>query len=272
MVTDIYLGTQGWSYSAWVGPFYPRGTSQSRMLHVYGRAFATVEVDSTFYAVPAEPIVREWRERVPDGFVFSLKVPQEITHTRQLVETSGVLDQFLERADLLGDRLGPLLIQLSPAFRATQEHRSVLDEFVSALPTRYQWAIEFRDPKWITSEMLDRLRARNVALALVEGRWIRRRMMLDLVNRPTADFAYVRWMGPSRTITDYSHVQEDRERELALWADALRALRARVRAVFGYFNNHFQGHSPHSVRTLQRLLGQKPVEPRALQEQVELFG
>lgn len=272
MAESVYLGTQGWSYAAWVGPFYPQGTVQAGMLQVYGRAFSTVEVDSTFYSVPPAPVVREWRDRVPDGFIFSLKVPQEITHTRQLVGARDVLDQFLERADLLDDRLGPLLIQLSPGFRATAEHRSTLEEFAKALPTGYRWVVEFRDPKWITSDLLDLLRDRNIALALVDGRWIRRRVMLDLIHRPTADFAYVRWMGPSRTITDYSRIQVDREHEMALWAEALRGLGARVRTVFGYFNNHFQGHSPHSVRVLQRLLGQEPVEPQALQEQAELFG
>ncbi len=272
MEGDVYLGTQGWSYPAWVGPFYPRGTTQSAMLRMYARAFRSVEVDSTFYGIPPAPVVREWRERVPDGFLFSLKLPQEITHTRQLVDVEEMLTQFLDRAALLDDRLGPLLVQLSPAFRATEEHRSILTDFLNTLPKAQHWAIEFRDPKWITSSMLDELRVRNVALALVDGRWIRRRVMLDLVHRPTADFAYIRWMGPSRTITDYSHVQIDQERELSVWAEAVRALRTRVRAVFGYFNNHFQGHSPQSVRSLQTLVGQQPVEPQALQDQVELFG
>lgn len=272
MPESVYLGTQGWSYAAWVGPFYPLGTAQPGMLQVYGRAFSTVEVDSTFYAVPPAPVVREWRDRVPVGFIFSLKIPQEITHTRQLVDTTGVLKQFLERVDPLGDRLGPFLVQLSPGFRATDEHWSVLERFVNSLPVGYRWAIEFRDPKWITSDLLALLSGRNIALALVDGRWIRRRVMLDLIHRPTADFAYIRWMGSSRTISDYSRVQVDREHDVTLWAEALRALGTRVRTVFGYFNNHFEGHSPHSVRVLQRLLGQEPVEPRALQEQAELFG
>jgi uncharacterized protein YecE (DUF72 family) len=269
---DLLLGTQGWSHPAWVGPFYPAGTPQSSFLSVYARAFSTVEADSTFYAVPAAPIVREWRERVPDGFVFSLKVPQEITHTRQLVDVREVLAQFLERAELLGDHLGPILVQLSPAFCVTEERRTVLEQFLRELPGGYRWAVEFRDPRWITDAVLDWLRVRNVAVALVDGRWVRRRVMLELAARPTANFAYVRWMGPSRALADYSRVQLDRERELAQWAAAVRSLRGQVRTIFGYFNNHFQGHGPHSVRALQRLVGQTPVEPRALHEQVELFS
>lgn len=270
--TPVLLGTQGWSYSAWVGPFYPKRTAQAAMLGLYARAFPTVEVDSTFYGIPAEPVVREWRERVPKGFVFSLKVPQEITHTRQLVDVEPAISQFLSRVDLLEDRLGPLLVQMSPAFRATAEHRSILAAFLEGLPRAYRWVFEFRDAKWITADVLDLLHRRQVALALVDGRWLRRHVVMGLVRRPTADFGYVRWMGPTRTIIDYSRVQVDRSAELTSWAEAIRTLRSRVRTIFGYFNNHFEGHGPHSVRELQRIVGQVPVEPGALQTQVELFG
>ncbi len=272
MTAEVLLGTQGWGYPAWVGPFYPHGTKQAGMLQIYSRAFRTVEVDSTFYGTPPEAVVREWRERVPQDFVFALKIPQEITHTRQLTDVQELLNQFLERARLLGDTLGPLLVQLSPAFRATDEHESILAEFIGQLPAEFRWAVEFRDPRWVTTAMLERLRSHNIALALVDGRWIRRRTVLDLIRQPTADFAYIRWMGPTRSIIDYSRVQVDRDRELAQWGDAIRALAERVRTVYGYFNNHFQGHSPQSARSLQRAVGQTPMDPKALRQQVELFS
>lgn len=268
----VLLGTQGWSYPAWIGPFYPKGTAQAAMLALYAKAFSTVEVDSTFHGIPAETVVREWRERVPKGFLFSLKIPQEITHTRQLVDVEPLLTRFLTRVDVLEDRLGPLLVQMSPGFRATAEHRSVLTAFLEGLPTGYRWVIEFRDPKWITADTLDLLHERAVALALVDGRWLKRRVVLDLTRRPTTQFGYLRWMGPTRSILDYSHVQVDRGAELTRWAEAIRALRSRVPTVFGYFNNHFEGHGPHSVRELERIVGQKPVEPRSRQAQVELFS
>lgn len=269
---EVSLGTQGWSYPAWVGPFYPEGTPQASMLQLYAKAFQTVEVDSTFYGLPPTPVVTEWSARVPEDFVFSLKLPQAITHTNQLVDVDELIEQFLERVRLLGAHLGPLLVQLSPAFRATDGNRFVFREFLNRIPGDFRWAVEFRDGRWIDSDLLEQLRAKNVALALVDGRWLRRRVVLDLVHRPTADFAYIRWMGPSRRITDYSHVQIDRESELSTWARAIEALRKRVRTVYGYFNNHFQGHSPQSVRDMQQRLGQTPVPPASLQEQVELFS
>jgi uncharacterized protein YecE (DUF72 family) len=110
-----------------------------------------------------------------------------------------------------------------------------------------------------------------VALALTDARWIPRRQMIALAERPTADFAYLRWMGPNRDIVDYSRIQVDRTRELELWAQALRALAPRVRTAYGFVNNHFAGHSPASGRDLQRLLGQTPVMPDQLGEQFSLF-
>jgi uncharacterized protein YecE (DUF72 family) len=110
-----------------------------------------------------------------------------------------------------------------------------------------------------------------VALALTDARWIPRKTMLSLAARPTADFAYLRWMGPNREIVDYSRIQHDRTKELEEWSEAILLLIQKVTAVSGYVNNHFAGHSPYSARQLQRLLGQRPVEPGELGEQISLF-
>jgi uncharacterized protein YecE (DUF72 family) len=139
------------------------------------------------------------------------------------------------------------------------------------LPRDLRWAVEFRDPRWLDDQTVALLAAHEVALALVEGRWLRRERVLGLAERPTAPFAYVRWLGPDRRIVDYSHVQASRDEEMGLWSTALQALRGRVRQVFGYFNNHFQGHAPDSARRMQRQLGQDVVEPEALREQGDLF-
>lgn len=238
---------------------------------MYARAFSTVEVDSTFYAIPAEPVIHSWRERAPDGFMFALKVPQEITHEKRLIGVESLLQRFCSRANLLGTTLGPILIQLSPEFHPNWANREALRAFLELLPIRHRWALEVRHPGWLDGETLDLLRSRGVALALADGRWIKRAMVQELAIEPTADFAYVRWMGEQRRITDFSHVQIDREDELATWRGVLQSLAGRVRSVYGYFNNQYQGHSPQSARRMQQLLGQTVVEPEWLQEQVELF-
>lgn len=269
---SVLVGTQGWNYPAWVGPFYPPATRAADMLRVFARAFPTVEVDATFYGTPAEYVVRGWRERVPPEFRFALKVPQSITHERRLVDATDLLEQFLSRVRLLGDRLGPLLLQMPPDWAPTPVARAALDGFVPELPTDVRWAMEFRDPRWLRPEVLELLRTHGVALTYAEGRWVRREQMLALTESPTADFAYVRWMGPDRALTDFSHVQANRDDVFKPWVEALRALRPRVRTVYAYFNNHFQGHAPGSARRLQEALGEEPVAPAALREQGDLFN
>ncbi|MBI4420584.1 MAG: DUF72 domain-containing protein [Gemmatimonadetes bacterium] len=270
-MAGILLGTQGWNHPAWVGPFYPHGSKAGELLPTYARAFSTVEIDATFYAIPAEPIVAGWREQAPPGFTFALKVPQEITHEKRLVDVDQRLARFLHRVRGLGDRLGPLLLQMSPDFRPTEAMRGVLKSFLATLSSEFRWAIEFRQPHWLSSETMDILREHRVALTLVDGRWIRRGVVLDLALEPTSDFSYVRWMGPARKLTDHSRVQVERTRELTVWANALRVLAERVGVVYGYFHNHFQGHAPASAREMQRLVGIEPVEPAMLREQAELF-
>lgn len=266
---ELRLGTQGWNYAAWTGSFYPSGTRAPDFLRTYARAFDTVEVDSTFYAVPPTSTIRGWASRTPSHFRFTLKLPQEITHERRFVDAGDVLQLFAERARELGERLGPILIQCSPDFSPVE--RDALAAFLPQLPPDLQFAIEFRQRGWIADEHLALLRTHRVALALSDGRWIPRKWLLQLCERPTADFSYLRWMGPDRAITDYSHLQVDRSAELDAWAAMIPVLLSQVRTVYGFVNNHFAGHSPASVRMLQERLGLPTIDPQDIGEQASLF-
>lgn len=269
MTSRIRLGTQGWNYDAWVAPFYPVGTRPADYLAVYARAFDTVEVDSTFYAVPPAKTVRGWYDRTPDGFSFALKLPQEITHERRLRDCADIAELFFDRARELGTKLGPVLVQLGPDFGPAE--LPALANMLPTLPRDIKFAIEFRQRAWINDGVLALLAEHGVALTLTDARWVPRKQMLALAGRPTADFTYIRWMGGNRDIVDYSRIQIDRSRELEQWAGVL-AILAKVRVkVYGYVNNHFAGHSPQSVRELQRMLGQTPKEPESLGEQMTLF-
>src|SRR6185503_6370716 len=147
MAASIRLGTQGWNYDAWVGPFYPEGTKPADFLGVYSRAFDTVEVDSTFYATPPSKTLRGWAQRTPPNFVFALKLPQEITHVRRFRDVDSLANEFLDRARELGEKLGPILIQLGPDFGPTE--LPALAKFLPTLPSDIAFAIEFRDKTWI---------------------------------------------------------------------------------------------------------------------------
>ena len=268
MTGRLRIGTQGWNYEAWVGPFYPIGTRPSDFLSVYARAFDTVEVDSTFYAIPPAKTVRGWADRTPKGFVFALKLPQEITHERRLRDAEDVAQLFFDRARELGEKLGPVLIQLGPDFGEVE--LPALAHFLPRLPGDIRFAIEFRQKGWIHDGVLALLAEHNVALALTDARWISRKQMMSLAERPTADFVYIRWMGPDRSIVDYSRIQVDRTREVELWSSVITPM-VEKRDIYGYVNNHFAGHSPATARDLQRLLHQTPVDPEQLGEQMSLF-
>lgn len=269
----VRVGTQGWNYAAWLGGFYPEGTRPADFLGVYARAFDTVEVDSTFYATPPESTVRGWAERTPPGFVFALKVPREVTHERRLVGAEEPVAEFFERVRALGEKLGPVLVQLGPDFQPGE--LGALRGFLPHVPRDLRVAVELRSHKWVDRrvlyDVLALLAEHEVALALSDGPWIPRDILLSLAERPTAGFHYVRWMGPDRSITDHSHVQADRGEEERAWAEVLRRVAERGVEVFGYASNYWAGHAPASARGMQRRLGLDVVDPRELGEQTTLF-
>lgn len=264
----IYIGTQGWNYEGWTGPFYPRGTAKKDMLGLYSKIFNTVEIDSTFYAIPAAGSVNNWVERTPADFKFSVKLVSEITHKNRLHASENILNHFLDRIRMFGDKLGSILIQLPPDF-SPAERRS-LSSFLKLLPKGFNFAVEFRDSNWLETDVRAELKSYNAALTLTDSKWISRERSLELVDDPTAGFAYIRWLG-LRELTDYSRVQIDRTRELEQWAGAVGKLAAKVPLIFGYFNNHFQGHSPASSNLFKQMIGLESVSPQELVIQPTLF-
>ena len=264
----IYIGTQGWNYEGWEGPFYPRGTSKKEMLVLYSKVFNTVEIDSTFYAIPAASSVLGWAERTPADFKFSVKLPSEITHKNRLQGSEDYLKHFLDRIRLLGNKLGSILIQLPPDFSPSE--RRPLSSFLKLLPAGFNFAVEFRDRAWLDVDIQAELKSYNVALTLTDSKWIDREQSFELIDNPTAPFAYVRWLGP-RELTDYSRVQIDRTVELGQWSKAFKKLAKQVPLIFGYFNNHFQGHSPASGNQFKQMIGQPVTSPQELVIQPSLF-
>jgi uncharacterized protein YecE (DUF72 family) len=268
MRAKTFLGAQGWNYEDWVGTFYPRGTKTKEMLSLYAKVFDTVEVDSTFYAIPSENSVKGWAERTPASFNFSLKLPSEITHKNRLRDSQSILEQFIQRINLLEDKLGCVLIQLPPDFSPNEQ--TAFANFIDLLPTQLRFAVEFRDANWLNEQTINTLARKNVALTLTDSRWIHRTASFRFIENYPADFAYVRWLGP-RELTDYSRIQLDRSRELSQWAESFAALRERVTQIYGYFNNHFQGHSPGSCNMFKEMLGLPVISPESLIKQPSLF-
>jgi uncharacterized protein YecE (DUF72 family) len=251
-MSDLYLGTQGWSYESWVGNFYPQGAPAASWLELYAAQFNTVELDTTFYAVPRASSVAGWRTRTPVEFRFAAKFPRLITHEKQLADCRDETLAFLEAMTGLGDKLGPLLLQMPPSFSANQA--GALSAYLEELPTGFRYSLEIRHRSWLAKDALPKLLAllekQAVALCLVQHAWMPR------LDEATAPFTYIRWLGRREDIPDddFSKVRIPRDAQLDAWAaQVARYLSAGV-IVYGYFNNHYQGHSPASVRALQTRL------------------
>lgn len=269
------IGCQGWNYDDWTTKaggetvFYPRGTRSQAMLESYSLIFDTVEVDSTFYAIPASSAVENWYKKTPEGFTFSLKMPQEITHEYNLREAVfPVLNEFCERVLLLKEKLGVVLVQLPPHFDATKENAAALREFLRELPKEIRFAVEFRNREWLVDWTFEELEKNRVALCLVEGAWLPREKMFEAIEKPTADFAYARFMG-ERDLTTFDRVVRAQDANLQMWKAEIERLKERD--VFVYFSNFYEGFAPASVNKLKDLFNQKIISPSSLENQKSLF-
>ena len=271
----IEVGCQGWNYDDWTTKagsetvFYPRGTRSEQMLEIYAKVFETIEVDSTFYAIPASSSVESWHKKTPENFSFSLKLPREITHEYGLREPSfPVLHEFCERVSLLEDKLGVILVQLPPGFEASKENAQALREFLTELPKKIRFAVEFRNREWLVDWTFDEFEKHNVAVCPVEGSWIPRQLMFEAMTKKTADFSYIRFMG-ERDLTTFDRIVRPQDTHLQMWKDEIEKLK--TKDIYVYFSNFYEGFAPASVNKLKELFGQKTVEPGSLETQKSLF-
>lgn len=272
--SKIQIGCQGWNYADWVtkaggeAVFYPRGTKPAEMLEIYARAFETVEVDSTFYAVPSETTLQSWYDKTPADFTFALKMPQEITHNHGL-RTSGylILEEFCEKIVTLKEKLAAVLVQLPPQFVFNEENSGTLADFLRRRPRNIKFAIEFRERGWLNEETYETLAKQNTALCLTDGTWIPRALMLEAAKIKTADFAYIRFMG-ERDITTFDQIQRPQTASLHLWHETLKELST---PNLTYFSNFHEGFAPASANKLKEMFEQKIIKPESFEIQSSLF-
>ncbi len=180
---SLLAGTSGYSYKEWLGPFYPEQLPASEMLRYYAERFATVEINNTFYRMPAQSVLEQWSQQVPDHFTFTLKAPRRITHEKRLRETEPQVAEFLRRAGTLGNKLGVVLFQLPPYLR---KDLGRLRDFLDQLPLGGRIAFEFRHASWQDEDVHELLRSRGVMLCVTDT---------DEGDTPfvaTADRGYVR--------------------------------------------------------------------------------
>jgi uncharacterized protein YecE (DUF72 family) len=243
---NLYLGTIGWSYNFWKGKFYPKKTASKDYLAYYASQFNTVEVDSTFYRIPTATTVTNWKKITPENFVFSLKFPQLITHTKMLKDCQYETDVFLERINLLGEKLGVLLLQFPPNFGI--DHLPDLEDYLHKLPVQNRYAVEVRNKSWLTPGFYSVLKSNRVALAWADS------PLMSQISEVPADFLYVRWEGDRKKVNGtLGKIEADRTEGLKLVADGIKPFLSKMQ-VYGYFGKYYSGYPPSDVATLQSLL------------------
>ncbi len=238
------LGTMGFAYRFWIDKLYPEGTKPEDYLKEYAKRLVTVEIDATFYRLPSISTVETWRDAVPEDFRFAAKFPQVVTHVPGLVYDTDRLAVFLDRMALMGDKLGPLLLQFPPQLKP--DH-AAFTRLLDALPPGYLYAAEFRNKGWFTEETYELLRKRKVALATTNR--------LGAPDIPTAGFSYFRWEGDRKAVNGQrGEVEVDRSDEAATWAERILAQLQAGRDIYGYFSKYYSGYPPADVEAFTRLL------------------
>ncbi len=233
-MSSIHVGTMGWSYNFWKGGFYPKDLDSGKFLAYYSIRFNTVEVDSTFYRIPREQTMLDWKNQTSSGFTFSLKFPRKITHFKMLREASEETEVFLERVQLLGEKLGPLLLQLPPNFK--DEGFVLLRTFLRSLPNRFRYAVEVRNHSMFCPELYELLRKSNATLA-----WVDKLASTKTMER-TGDFIYLRWEGDRKKVNGLlGRVEVDRESNISTWVKDLEPSVEKGTEVFGYFSKYYSG-------------------------------
>lgn len=237
-----WIGTSGWSYEHWRGSFYPEALAERQWLGYYGERLASVEINNSFYRLPAAATLRAWARQVPREFRFALKASRYLTHMKKLKPAPDGLARLLERAAVLGRQLGPILFQLPPNWHANPAR---LGEFLDSLPGRFRYAFELRDESWWDAGVFDTLRRRGAATVWFD---------LEQNRSPvvdTAAFRYVRWHGPGAAAYTGRYGRNRLRplaRRVAAWLDA-------DQDVYVYFDNDQAGHAPADAQTLRRMLG-----------------
>lgn len=246
---EVFIGTSGWHYKHWLGPFYPEGTSSADMLEFYRHRFDTVEINNSFYRLPTDTMFDAWKKRTPPHFRFALKGSRFLTHMKKLKDPEQGIREYFSGANRLGKKLGSIVFQLPPFWKKNPER---LAAFLKALPPksgslRHRYAFEFRNATWHDPDILEILRSHNAAFCIFD---------LGGFQSPvevTADFVYVRLHGPSKTKYQgrYSLAA------LRRWAERIEEWRAGNKDVFVYFDNDQKGYAPMDAARLRELVGVK---------------
>ncbi|MFF4058097.1 DUF72 domain-containing protein [Streptomyces sp. NPDC001668] len=241
----LFVGTSGWQYKDWRGVLYPDGVPVRLWLEEYTAHFPTVEINNAFYRLPTRETFEAWRKRVPGDFVVAVKASRYLTHIKRLKDPREPVDRLMSHAEGLGDRLGPVLLQLPPTLRADTD---LLDACLACFPASTRVAVEPRHESWWTPETREVLEARGAALCWAD---VRARPVSPLWR--TTDWGYVRFhQGRAQPWPHYGR------RSLETWAERIGTTWAGGEDVYVYFNNDPNGAAVRNAKTFAALAQPAP--------------
>jgi uncharacterized protein YecE (DUF72 family) len=241
-MVQYFTGTSGWHYEHWKERFYPPILSKSHWLQFYAEHFNTVEINNSFYHLPTEKAFATWYRTSPATFTFAIKVSRYITHVKRLNDCEEPLNKFFNLAEMLQQKLGPLLYQLPPNMHRNDDR---LESLLSILPDKYRHVFEFRHESWFHEDIFDILREYNAGFCIFDMP----ELTCPVIS--TADFAYVRFHGKdSLYASNYS------DKQLMDWASALMSLAKtkHLKSVYAYFNNDNEAFAVKNAVTLHQYL------------------
>ena len=234
---EILIGTSGWTYDHWKGVFYPQDLPKSHWLDYYMTKFQSVEINATFYRRFKDQTYHNWREKAPDGFVYVLKAPRIITHRKYLEDVEQDIKDFCHSANLLEDKLGLILLQVAPG---TPFDLGRLRQALLVFGDPHRVAVEFRRNEWYCDEVREMLIDLGVAFCNADS------PRNKLTAWVTSQDAYIRLHGRKRWYAD-DYSREELE-EIAGMIEEM--VKGRVRRVYVFFNNDFEGNAPRNALTL----------------------
>ncbi|MFZ0696865.1 MAG: DUF72 domain-containing protein [Nitrososphaeraceae archaeon] len=253
---EFFIGCSGWSYTAWKGPFYPPNLESSEWLRYYSQKFDYVEIDSSFYKIPNQFMVKNWDRKTPDNFRFAAKFPKIITHDKHLVDVKEEVELFLKVMEPLREKTLALLIQLPPSMEIIPGLEG-LRQLVPLLDSKFRYAVEVRHQSWFQDLAYNFFANNNLCMVWSQLAGIRTPPIV------TTDFLYVRFIG-DRSIDEnnFGKIQKDRVLEMSKWARRVKRVEEEKKKenkelslAMIAANNHYAGFGPGTANMFRKMIG-----------------
>lgn len=238
---NIHIGTSGWHYQHWKGPFYKDDEKNENFLEIYCQKFKTAEINNTFYRLPSKKTFEHWAEIVPNDFIFSIKASRYITHMKKLKDPKEPLKNFYKGIEPLGDKAGPILFQLPPSWKINPDR---LEDFLNHLSKDYRHTFEFRNETWFDEKIYDTLQKHESSFCIYD---LKRNTS---PRETTSDLVYIRLHGPAEN----PYQGEYQKKGLAKWSKSISEWKGQDKEIYCYFDNDQNGYAPKDALRLLEMV------------------